>query len=188
MEAEKKTSAEIVVVVACASDGYQSYVLLTGLVFGSLLAGIFWAYGIVIAFPWLLIVQMLGILLFSVTPFLRKFCVHFVPKQILHRRAAHRAYEEYLAVSQKVSAATPLVIFYISLAERYAHILPSRMVREKIADEIWGGVVAEFTAAIPQKGLQDACVAAIGRMSGLLSPCFPHGNEQNAISDKVITV
>ena len=75
-----------------------------------------------------------------------------VPEKIQYRRAAHRAFEEYLIVSRHVSAATPIVLLYVSLAERYVHILPSRAVREKISDANWNAIVQTLTFSVSSAG------------------------------------
>jgi putative membrane protein len=185
-EAEKVTSAEIVVVVAPVSDAYQSHIVLFGLAVGSFFSSILWAEKLLTAFPYLLMVQLAVISIFSFTPALRSFCISFIPKQILHHRAAHRAFAEYLAVSQKVSYPTPIVVLYVSLAEHYAHILPSRLVREKIPDEIWDSVIREFIATMTKTELHDACISTIQHITKLLTTHFPAGKEVNYISDKVI--
>jgi putative membrane protein len=188
MEAERKTDAEIAVVVAPASDGYQGCVLLLGLACGSLLAFALWAGKILIFFPSLLIVQFAVIALFAFTPGLRVFCARFASRQVLHKRAAQRAYEEYMAVSQKAPASVPLVMFYISLAEHYAHILPDRLVREQIPDAVWEQVISEFTASMSKAGIENACAQAISHIAKLLAPHFPYMGGANYISDQVIEV
>jgi len=172
-EAERATSAEIVAVVSPASDAYRSYILLYGLMLGSLIAIGLWVEKLVTDFPLLLAVQLGVMALLSLLPWLHKPLVRLVPKHIRHRRAAHRAFEEYLFVSRHVSAATPILLFYVSLAERYVYILPSRLVREKIPDKEWDAVVAEFTALTKTVGLERACVNAIRRMAAMLAPYFP---------------
>jgi putative membrane protein len=187
-EAESKTSAELVLVVAPASDAYQSYMTIYGLLLGSALATWLWATKIVVAFPYLLAIQLLAISLLAFIPWVRHRCLRLIPKHILHRRAAHRAYEEYLVLSRHVSAVTPIVLLYISAAEHYAHILTSRLVREKIPDESWNAVITELTAAIPKGGLRDASIGTIQRISELLGPHFPDNGGANALEHDVIEI
>lgn len=188
MKAESESDAEIAVVVAPASDGYQSCVLLFGLACGSALAFALWAGKILADFPSLLLAQFAVIVLFSFVPGLSGFCARFAPRQVLHKRAAQQAYEEYMAVAQKVPASVPLVMFYISLAEHYAHILPDRMVREKIPDVVWNQVISEFATSISKAGIDDACAQAISHIAKLLAPHFPYRVSANYINDQVIEV
>jgi putative membrane protein len=187
-EAERKTCAELVLVAAPASDAYQSYMTIYGLIAGSV-AGIgLWATGTVTAFPYLLAIQLTAIALLAFVPWVRHPCLRLIPKHILHRRAAHRAYEEYLVLSRHVSAATPIVLLYISAAEHYAHVLTSRLVRERIVDESWDALIRELTAAIPREGLLNACLKAIDHMAKLLAPHFPENGGGNALDHDVIEI
>ena len=187
-EAERQTSAELVAVVAPASDAYQSYLLLYGLIAGSAIGVGLWATKTITGFPLLLAIQFAVMALLSFIPWLRHLLVRLVPKRIRHHRAAHRAYEEYLIVSRHVAAQTPIVLLYISLAERYAHILTSRSVREKIPDERWNEVIGELTAALPVEGLQASCIKAIRRATGLLTPHFPEKGEAHKLGHPVIEI
>jgi putative membrane protein len=168
VEAERSTSAKLVAVVAPASDVYQSYFLLYGLIIGSAIDIILWALKLITAFPLLLAIQLAVIALISFIPWLRHLLIRLVPKHVRHRRAAHRAYEEYLIVSHHTSVTDPIVLLYVSLAERYAHILTSRSVREKIPDNHWNEVIGKLTADIRAEGLRNACIKTIQHMTELL--------------------
>ena len=169
-EAGHRTRAEIVAVVLPASDSYQNYLLLYGLTLGSLIGMGLWMEKIVTGFPLLFGIQVTAIL---VTLFvLRGLCVLLVPKRVLHHHAARRAFEEYLIGSRQVPAETPVVLLYISLAERYVHILHSRAVLQKVPNETWETVIHEFTAHMKSEGLQKACVTAIQSMTRALEPHF----------------
>jgi len=172
-ESKQTTSAELSVVIAPASDAYQSYFLLYALMASSVIDVGLWATNTVIGFPWLLIIQLAAMALFSFIPWLRHLCLPLVPKRIRDHRAAHRAYEEYLMVSHRAAATTPIVLLYISVAERYAHILTSRSVREKIPNTRWEAIINQLTAAIPTEGLQGAFIKAIGSTTEVLAPRFP---------------
>ena len=185
-EAEHRTAAEIVMVVAPASDAYQSYILLYGLIMGSLISLGLWAAKILSGLPYLLALQFGIIALLSLVPWLRQLGMRLVPKRILHHRAAHRAFEEYLIISRRVSAATPIVLLYISLAERYAHILPSRSVREKIPDETWNAVIEEITVSVKKSGLRAGCVGAIQKITELVMPHFPERGEAHVLGHHII--
>jgi putative membrane protein len=175
-EAEKSTSTKLAVVVAPASDAYHSYCMLYGLCLGSVISMALWMEKLTTDFPLLLLIQLAAIALLSLTP-ARHLCVRLVPKRVRHHRAAHRAYEEYMIASRHhVSPATPLVLLYVSLAERYAHILTSRSVHEKIPDSEWNAVIAEFTSVMSKEGLESACINATQHAAKLLTPHFPKSN------------
>jgi putative membrane protein len=136
----------------------------------------------------LLGIQWVAVTVFSLVPWVRQVCVRLVPKRIRHYQAAHRAYEEYLNVTQHVLATTPIVLLYISIAEHYAHILTSRSVREKIPGERWDNIIATLTTSIRSEGLCTASSKAIGQMAELLSPHFPDDGEEDKFSHSVIEI
>lgn len=187
-EAERKTCAELVIVVAPASDVYQSYMMLYGLIAGSAIGLGLWTTKTITAFPFLLVIEFVPMALLTFIPWLRHLCLRLVPKRIRHHRAAHRACEEYLAVSRHIPVATPIVLLYVSVTERYAHILSSRLVREKIPDETWTAVIREFTGGIRKLGLRESCINAIKHMTKLVTPHFPEQGKAHNLGRHVIEI
>lgn len=184
--AERRTSAEIAVVVSPASDTYQAYLLLYGFAAGSSLAAALWWTKTLTPFPLLLAVQGVSIAAFAVTPVLKTLCLKLLPSRLLHHYAGRRAALEFQALSRHVPAERPVVLIYVSLAERYAHIIHSRAIGARIPRAAWDTVIAELTGLMKASGLQQACVAAVGRVATVLSPHFPDGGEKNALDDGVI--
>jgi uncharacterized membrane protein len=170
--AEQRTHAQIAVVVSKASDAYQSYVLLYGLIVGSIASLALWMLRLAYDFPLLLLIQIGSMAVISFVPQLRQLCIRFVPKRALHHRAAHRAYEEYMFLSRHISRETPFVLFYVSLAERYAHVLPSHNTRDKVPNDAWETVIRNFTGTVKQTSVQNACIQAIGQIADTLAPHF----------------
>src|ERR1039458_1313386 len=116
-EAERRTSAEIVLVVLPVSDPYQSHLLSYGLALGSLIGMGLWMEKIVTGFPLLFGIQVASIMAVLFVPLLSNLCLKLVPKRVLYHYAARRACEEYLIISRHVPAEGPVVLLYISLAE-----------------------------------------------------------------------
>jgi len=172
-EAGRRTSAEIVLVVLPASDVYQSYLMSYGLALGSLISMVLWMEKIVSGFPLLFGIQVAAIMAILFVPLLGSLCLKLIPRRVLHHHAARRAFEELLIVSRHVPAEKPVVLLYISLAERYVHILHSRVVLQKIPNESWEAVIQEFTMLMKKSGLREACIAAIQSITGILEPHFP---------------
>ena len=172
-EAERRTSAEIVLVVLPASDTYESHLLSYGLALGSSIGMGLWMEKIVTGFPLLFSIQVASMMVMLFVPLLRNLCLKLIPKHVLHHQAARRAFEEFLIVSRNVPAERPVILLYISLAERYVHILHSRAVPQKIPNESWEAIVLEFTIQMKKSNLQEACIAAIQSISRTLEPHFP---------------
>jgi uncharacterized membrane protein len=171
--AKKKTSAHIVTVVAHKSDIMLGHTQLWGLVLGIAVALGCWYYGIVASFPKLLIIELLPVVIISLIPELRHLMLRLLPRRLVHYHAARRAYEEYISLTHNMPATEPVVFFYISMAERYTHILANHIVREKIPYSAWNPVVAAFTASVKKDGLETAATAAIAKMADMLAKPFP---------------
>ena len=183
-QAERRTSAEIAVVLTPASDGYQAYQLLYGFAAGSVTCVLLWATKTLTAFPVLMLIQALALGCFAFIPLLRHLCMKLLPKRVLHRYAARRAAEEFQTLSRQVPPERVLVLLYVSLAERYVHILHSRAAGAKIKPSVWDGIVASFTAGARKPGLAPAFEIAIGKIADALAPHFPDKGEANILSNQ----
>jgi putative membrane protein len=157
-----------------------------GFAFGSLLGVALWWTKAVTPFPLLLLGQTACLAGFAFVPFLKHLCIALLPARILHHHAARRAVEEFVFVSRHVPNERPVVLLYVSLAERYAHILHSRAVPQKVPASAWDAIIATFTGRMKTGGLKDACIPAIAEIGKTLSPHFPDKGEENALGDGVI--
>ncbi|MBV8939466.1 MAG: hypothetical protein JO089_06470 [Alphaproteobacteria bacterium] len=178
--AERRTAAELALVVTPASDAYQSGVLLYGITAGTVLSLGLWVSGALTDFPLLLLVQLGAAVIISLIPWLRHACIRLLPRRMRQHRAARRAFEEYLHASRHFPATAAVVLIYISLAERYAHVLASHAVREHIPDETWSGTIDVFTQSVRGEGLKNACVRGIQHAADILAPYFPKGKNDPA--------
>ena len=173
-KAERRANAEIAVVLTPASDAYQAYMLLYGFAAGSIGAMLLWWTKTATGFPALLLVQALALGCFAFIPPLRRLCMLLLPRRLKHHYAARRAAEEFLFLSRNVSPERPVVLLYVSLAERYVHILHSRAASAKIRKAVWDDIVTSFTAGVRKPGLSPSLTQAIGKIADAMAPHFPH--------------
>ena len=172
-DAETRTTAEIALVVTPSSDPYQSFLALHAFALGSLAAMALWLCYPALGFPVFFILQVAVLVtVFALSP-LHPLFMKLVPKKVMHHRVARRAYEEFLIASRHMPAPVPVVLLFVSLAEKYVHVVHSRAVPQKIAAAEWDKIIANFTAAMPQKGVDAACLAAVADMARLLEAHFP---------------
>jgi putative membrane protein len=172
-QANRESSAELAVIITRASDEYRAVSLIIGLVLGTLLATLLWRQRMMTEIYSLFCVQLAVTLLFVSFPFLRHLCLRFEPARILHRRAAERAAAEYMHLTHHLAASVPVILLYVSLAERYVHIYASRCVREKIPDVEWHAVVRTLTTAVKREGVREAMIKVISHASDMLKTAFP---------------
>jgi putative membrane protein len=173
--AEAKTSGEIVVVAAGASDGYRSFVVL-------------WAALIALAVPLPLIlatnwpieyiyllqlaVFFLAALLFQWKPV--RFAL--VPKAVGRARAHQRAVEQFLAQSLHTTNGRTGVLIYVSFAERFAEVIADDGIYRKVRPSVWEEVIAELTSHLARGTRTKGFVVAIEMCGKILAEHFPPGH------------
>jgi putative membrane protein len=183
--AERQTSAELAVVVARASDAYSEVALAFGLVIGCLVALGLWHEAKLTDFPRLMFVELIACALVLILPPLRHLSLSMVPKRYMKHRAAQRAADEYLRLTHHLPASAPIVLIYISLAERYVHIYASRFVREKITDTEWDAVVAILTESVKSHGIAKGIINAVEHASDMLKVIFPDTGAKHTVPNVI---
>lgn len=167
-KAEAKTNAHIVTVILPASDTYFYYIMICGFIIASLADLLLWYGKVITQFPTLLSIQLLSSMLWPLIPGMKSVTLKFLPKQLYHHRAAQVAAEKRLAASKNVPLSKPVLLIFISLAERYIHIFPNAVIRDKVPDKDWNPIVQGLIHSIPKMSLTNACVKAIEESSELL--------------------
>lgn len=172
LEAAKHTHAEIETVIVSASDHYTNNIMFLGIVLASILNLFLWYKKIILAFPILLIIQILFALSFPHIPGMRALILKLLPKKFYQHRAAQLAAEKRLVATNKCSPTTPVLLIFISLAEHYIHLFPNAIIREKISHHEWENVVRKLSQSIPRVGVANATAQAIMDCSKILSAKF----------------
>ena len=187
-QAERKTSGEIVVVVAARSDTYL-YVppLIAALV--SLLL------------PWPLIfftrlhvesiyLAQLGLFL-VLTALLLPLAVRaaFVPARIKRLHAHRRAVEQFIAQNLHTTTGHTGVLIFVSVAERHAEILADPGIDARVPQGTWKSIVDDLTAAIANGKPADGLVATIKAVGAHLARHFPPDTrDANELPDHLIVL
>jgi putative membrane protein len=184
-EAEKKTSAEIVPVVATASDSYERAEDLVGLVMAMVAVPAAWSQFHRLPTDWdsehsavqlpFVLASMLGgwvvgIFVARAAPWLKRL---FVSRRKMTARvliAAHHAFDSLHA--HKTTGGTGVVI-YVSLFEHRVCVWSDRAVSAKIAEAEWKGITEGLIAALRDGKPREGMVDAIRRCGDLLAKDFP---------------
>ncbi len=188
-EAEKRTSGEILPVLATASDRYDRAEDLFGLCLAvaavaaawTVLQGVRpaagdWESGLVPALGLAAILGVfvgfwvVGVIVADKVPFLRRI---FAGRWMMKPRveaAASEAFERFHA--RRTKAATGIVI-YVSLFERRVAIRADRAISEKVPQEEWTAICSGVTRAMREGRPREGFVEAIGKCGDLLARHFP---------------
>lgn len=170
--AERRTSGEIVCVIAQASDSY----LFVALAWSALLA---------LALPLPLIAftnwPVQYIYLAQLAGFAGAFGVlHWprlrlavVPARIKRARAHARAVEQFLAQNLHTTAGSTGVLIFVSVAERYAEVIADAGIHERAPRDCWDDIVTELTDHIGRGQAAEGFVRAVEACGALLAEHFP---------------
>ena len=172
--AEAKTSGEIVVVAAAASDGYRSFALL-------------WAALIALAVPLPLIlatkwpveyIYLLQLATFVVVAALfqwQPLRFALVPGAVMRARAHQKAVEQFLVQNLHTTKGRTGVLIYVSFAERFAEVIADDGIYRKVKPKVWEEVIAELTGHLSRGTRDQGFITAIEMCGKILAEHFPPG-------------
>lgn len=184
-EAEKKTSAEIVPVVATTSDAYERAEDLVGLAMALIMIVVAWSQAHLLPTGWddetsdvqlpYVLVAMLGgwvagVFLARVAPWLKRLAVSRKKMTVRVLTAAHHAFDSLHA--HKTAGGTGVVI-YVSLFERRVCVWADKHVSAKIPEAEWKGITEALIKSLRDGKPKDGMVEAIRHCGDLLSKHFP---------------
>ena len=185
-DAERKTSGEIVAVVAPQSSHYEY-------------APLMWAALLALVVPWSLIhftwMKVQWIYLLQLLVFLALFALTWhpkvrmslVPKSMLHTNVHRRAAEQFLAQDLYTTEGRTGVLLYVSIAEQRVEIIADSGIDARVAKGTWQRIVDYLTAEISAGRQVEGFIQAIERMGKHLAEHFPPGSiNPNELPDHLI--
>jgi len=172
--AEEKTSGEIVVVAAVASDGYRSF----GLLWAALLA-LAVPLPFIFATKWpvqyIFLLQLAVFVLLLVLFQWRRLRYQLVPPATKHARAHQRALEQFLVQNMHTTKGRTGVLIYVSFAERFAEVIADEGIYRKVPPSTWENAVGELTNHLSAGSAAEGFIRIIERCGKILAKHFPPG-------------
>jgi putative membrane protein len=171
-QAERKTSGEIVAVIAPESASYLHGPFL-------------WAALVALAVPWPFVfwtwwpiqhIYLLQLAVFAGLVILlmpRAVRVALVPQSLKRARAHRRAMEQFLAQNLHTTVGRTGVLIYVSVGERFAEIIADVAIHEKVPEGVWAAIVADLTDDIGRGRPGDGFVRAVAAVGEHLAKHFP---------------
>lgn len=185
---ERRTSGEIVCVLARASSSY-AYV------------PVLWAAAIALTAPWPLIAftglsaaHIYGVqiaVFFALGALLSIPAIRFalVPRQARRARAHRAALHQFFTRRVSRTRHQNGVLIYVSLAERYARIIADDGIAARTPPEDWQAAVDRLTASIRAGAIGDGFVAAIDLCGEHLIRHFPDASDNpNELPNRLILI
>jgi putative membrane protein len=200
-EAEKKTSAEIVPVVATTSDRYERAEDLVGLGMSLVAVAATWTQfqrlrppsdwdgtdELVFHLPYVLAVLLggwiVGVFLAKALPWLKRLAVSRRAMTARVLIAAHHAFD---ALHARETTGGTGVVIYVSLFERRVCVWADRKVSEKISESEWQAITEQMIRSLREGKPRDGFVEAIRKTGELLAKPFPiQPNDVNELSNEL---
>jgi putative membrane protein len=186
-EAERRTSGEIVAIVAPASAGYRVFAAL-------------WAAVLALMAPTLL----LWVNLSAISVYLSQLAVfggasillqwepvrmRLVPDAVKKASVHKAAIAQFLAQNLHTAEGRTGVLIYVSLAERCAEIIADDGIYRKVPPEIWVDVIETLISFLKQGQPAEGFVTAVERCGNILAEHFPTGSEnENVLPNHLIVL
>ena len=158
--AERKTSGEIVAVVADSSDGY----LYVPFLWAALIALIVpWPFihFTWITVQWIFLVQLLVFLVLVALLWPKRIRTGLVPSSLRKAHAHRRATEQFLVQNLHTTVNRTGVLIFVSVAERHAEVLADKGIDDRVAKGTWQGIVDDLTKSIAAGQAANGFVTAI---------------------------
>ena len=188
-DAERRTSAEVILAIAEVSDDYRIYPLLWSAAVGFVIAGV-----IAFILPEIPVRRAFGAI--GAAVLLLLLIMHWAPLHILlvpgtvqHRAATALAQLEFAErVAGRTKDANGLLIF-IAVRERYVTIIPDHGIGTVVPEAAWQTIVADLVHDIREGRMAAGIIAAIGACGVILAEaCPPGARNANEIDDAVALI
>jgi putative membrane protein len=184
--AERRTSAELAVVVAETSDDYAGFPLLWAASIALFAGGVLSVLRPVTWAPTLFTAEAVIFLVSALVLFALPRRAWLAPTSVRTARAQWMAELQFAArVENRTSDAAGLLL-YVSLAEHFAEIRVDRQIAAVLPPATWETIIADFTQAMRTGPMVPAVIAALEKCAAALAPHFPPRPDQvNEISNRV---
>lgn len=186
---EKRTSGELVGIIANSSDDYSYIPILWAALTALILPAFYLTFAWPIEYFRVYEIQMAVFaalaLLFSWVPI--KFSL--VPRKVKQTRAARLARQEFLTLGLHSTKNRAAVLIFVSLAEHYIEILADEGINKKVPIDHWEQIVTDMIIDARNGRLAEGFLHAIQRCGDTLETHFPPGQiEQNVLPNDLIEI
>jgi len=176
-EAEKKTSGEIVTVLARRSGRYIG-TSLTAAAMCALLLPLLYVF---IFSPYLMDGSLYLIFGFQIITFMGVFhlfdetllSVKFTPKSFQKYRAQNKAHAQFYKQGLHLTKDRAAIMLFVSFAERYVEIIADEGINKKVKQKTWDNLIGDFTQKIHARRVKEAFLSSIQKSEKLLIKHYP---------------
>jgi putative membrane protein len=187
-EAEKKTSGEIVAVIARASADYYYVPYLWGALAALIVPWplLYWTW---LPEEEIYLIQLAVFAILAAALHYAPLRFALVPRSVRRQRAHQRAMQQFFAQDIYTTPGHTGVLLFVSAAERYAEIVTDAGIHSKVPDAEWRNIIGELTAEIGKGNGGQGLIRAIQRIGGHLAAHFPAPAEkQNLLPNHLVVL
>ncbi len=186
--AEEKTNAELVTVIARASDDYRYIPLLWASLIALVSPALVIQTPLYDADPLLLFgLQMATFLVLAAVFSLPALRARLIPKGVREWRAANMAHRQFLDQGLHHTTGETGLLIFLSEAEHFVEILADRGISREVDDAEWSDIVKEFIDAVHAGEVEKGLVHTIDRCGDILARAVPKTpDNHNELDDRLV--
>ncbi|MGI4837482.1 MAG: TPM domain-containing protein [Janthinobacterium lividum] len=183
---ERESDAELVTVLAPRADDYAYIPLLWAGLIALLVPGIVNYYPAWLSAHQLLLVQWLTFIVIGLVFRLPVITTRLIPRRVRHWRAANLARRQFLERKLHHTVGGTGVLIFVCEAERYVEILVDHGISQRIGDDTWKAIVADFTQAVGRGQTLQGFLTCIEACGEHLKRHVPLTQARNELPDRLI--
>lgn len=187
-DVERETDAELVTVLADASDSYAYIPLLWAGIVALLIPGTINYFTGSLGADWLLVVQwatFIGLCLLLQLPGVGH---HLIPQQVRFWRASNMARRQFLEQNLHHTEGGMGMLIFVSEAEHYVEILVDQGISSRIGDAVWEGIVRTFTDRVRRGDTLEGFLECIENCGQHLKEKVPATHEKNELPNHLVLI
>jgi putative membrane protein len=188
-EMERRTSGEIVTVVAQAADDYRYIPLLwpalAALYLPAVLLTIWPAMG---GWP-LYLIQAAAFVGLAILAHLPPVRMVLVPEAVKRRRASRLAREQFFEQGLHLTRARTGVLIFVSVDEHYVEIIADEGINTLVPPGTWDGAVADFVGRVRAGRITEGFLAMVEVVGTRLAEHFPRAaDDRDELPNRLIEI
>ncbi|SIS90301.1 putative membrane protein [Thalassolituus maritimus] len=185
---EEKTDAELVTVLAHASDSYHYIPTLYAALIALLTPGVLSFSPLWLGWFELIIVQALVFSVLALVFRIPALRYRLVPAKVKKSRAEMMARRMFLEQGLHHTKGETGILIFVSEAEHYVEILVDRGISEKIDNKVWQNIVNDFTAEVKAGAVLKGFETCIASVAEVVSDVVPATEEKNELPDRLVVL
>ncbi len=175
--AERKSTGELVTVIARAADSYLYIPLLWPALIALVLPGVLLMIVPDLAATEVYVAQVALFVLLELILLVPAARIAVIPKSVKHRHASRLAHEQFVEQGLHLTRGRTGVLIFVSVAERYVEIVADSGINAKVPPGSWDKMVTDFVAQVRARHVADGFLAVVKSTGDLLAEHFPRPDE-----------